>query len=126
MTIITRAEVFCTLQIEGTHCWIGCDIGEVDYLRSPHRHVFHIKAYAAVNHDDRNIEFIELKHKLLDHFKPFYDKTKRLHVFGERSCEMIARELIETFNLTECEVSEDGENGCRLIHTLEQGGILGH
>jgi len=33
------------------------------------------------------------------------------------SCEMIARELIEHFNLSRCEVSEDGENGAIVTRT---------
>jgi len=34
--------------------------------------------------------------------------------FGNRSCEDIAEELIETFDLLNCEVLEDGENGAYL------------
>jgi hypothetical protein len=51
-------EVWCTLQVEATHNWPGCPFEEVDYLRAPHRHLFGIKAYVAVNHDDRDVEFI--------------------------------------------------------------------
>jgi hypothetical protein len=31
--------------------------------------------------------------------------------FGAMSCEMLATELIDKFELTRCEVSEDNENG---------------
>ena len=31
--------------------------------------------------------------------------------FVKMSCEMIAKELLEKFDLTKCEVSEDNENG---------------
>ena len=31
--------------------------------------------------------------------------------FGAMSCEMLARELIEEFDLCQCEVNEDNENG---------------
>lgn len=116
------SEVFCTLQVEGTHNWPECPFDEVAYLRDPHRHVFHIKAHKIVNHDDRDQEFIMLKHQILSYFTLKYYNTERYHIagsdvheFGAMSCEMIARELIEEFNLCRCEVSEDGENGAILI-----------
>lgn len=105
-------EVYCSLQVEATHCWPDCPFDAVDYLRDPHRHVFHIKAYAQVYHDDRDIEFIMLKHKIATYFKnKYFNEAKQLCVFGAMSCEMIARELVYAFNLTRCEVSEDNENG---------------
>lgn len=110
-----RTEVFCTLQIEGTHNWPDCPFDEVDYLSVPHRHVFHIKAYKQVFHDNRDQEFIMLKHMIQQYFtRHYYNDDKKLCVFGSRSCEMIARELILTFDLSCCEVSEDNENGARL------------
>ncbi len=117
--ITITEEVFCTLQVEGLHNWTNCPLEEVDYLRVPHRHMFHIKAYAAVSHADRDIEFICLKHRIQEYFhaSKYWDDTRKLCNFGSMSCEMIARELIEHFNLTECEVSEDGENGARLVVT---------
>lgn len=107
-------EIYCTLQVEGTHCWPDCPLEEVVYLRSPHRHIFHIKAYAIVNHSDRDIEFIKLKHEITRYLSDkYYDRLGlRVHRFGSRSCEMIAEELIEQFGLSKCEVNEDNENGC--------------
>lgn len=114
MTTVT-SEVFCTLQIEGIHNWPGCPFDEVAYLRDPHRHMFHIKAYKAVNHDDRDTEFIMLKRKIQLHFRHNYYETRlKCCLFGAMSCEMIARELIDAFGLTRCEVSEDNENGAIL------------
>lgn len=113
-------KVFCTLSVEGTHNWPGCDIPEVDYLRLPHRHLFGIKATTIVDHADRNVEFIELKHKIQDYLKAtYYDETKRLHVFGHRSCEMIAKELMDVFDLCEVSVDEDNENGSILTKVEE-------
>lgn len=106
-----KTEVYCTLQIEGTHNWTGCPYEDVDYLRVGHRHVFHIKAHKEVFHDDRDQEFIQLKHTIQDYFSQYYDSSKHLHVFGEMSCEMIARRLIDRFGLSRCEVNEDNENG---------------
>lgn len=129
-----KTEVFCTLQVEGTHNWPGCPYDEVAYLRDMHRHVFHIKAYKEVFHDDRDQEFIMLKHGIhrylvgkywggwtTQHWKdPISDESsgqqggQGLCTFGAMSCEMIARELIEHFGLSKCEVNEDGENGAVL------------
>jgi hypothetical protein len=112
--MITK-EVYCSLQVEGLHCWPGCPIEEVSYLRDPHRHLFHIKAYVSVTHGDRDVEFIVLKHWIQDYLKGgYYDDALHLHDFGSRSCEMIAEELIHEFGLSRCEVSEDGENGAVL------------
>lgn len=112
LTITECTEVFCTLQVEGTHNWPDCPFDEVDYLRVPHRHVFHIKANQKVMHDDRDVEFIMLKHEIEEYLKnKYYNDKKKLCVFGAKSCEMIASELCNVFKLTRCEVSEDNENG---------------
>ena len=69
------SEIFCSLQIEGIHYWANCPIEEVKYLRDPHRHVFHIKAYKAVSHTDRDTEFIWFKHEISQFLtKTFYNK----------------------------------------------------
>lgn len=108
----TVKEVFCTLQVEGTHNWPGCPFDEVAYLRDPHRHVFHIKAFKRVSHSDRDTEFIILKHEIAKYLTEKYQMPhQQLCVFGARSCEMIAEELIKEFDLSRCEVSEDNENG---------------
>jgi hypothetical protein len=105
-------QVYCTLQVEGTHNWPGCPFDEVDYLRVPHRHVFHIKAYKTVYHDDRDQEFIMLKHLIQKFFQDeYYDEEKKLCVFGAMSCEMIGEELCTVFDLDMVDVSEDNENG---------------
>lgn len=103
----TITEVYCTVLFEATHNWPECPFEEVSYLRDLHRHIFHIKAYKKVNHDDRDVEFIMLKHSIQLYLRTTYPgKT-----IGAKSCEMLARELIEEFGLSKCEVSEDNENG---------------
>ena len=121
-----KPEVYCTLTIEGTHCWSACPFDEVAYLRDPHRHVFHIKAYSIVSHSDRDVEFIMLKHKIHNHIVNKYGINPCMSYaksgqeirwdghfceFGAMSCEMLAEELVIQFDLSRCEVSEDNENG---------------
>jgi hypothetical protein len=110
-----KKQVFCKLEIEGIHRWDGCDIPEVEYLKNDHRHLFFIKAIADVTHSNRCIEFIKLKHQIEDYVKIVYWRDDyQCCYFGSMSCEMIAEELINRFNLSSCEVSEDDENGCIL------------
>jgi predicted RNA-binding protein with PIN domain len=105
-------EVYCTVLIEGTHCWPDCPFEEVAYLRDEHRHVFYVRAYKTVSHSDRDVEFIMLKHQITNYvYARYWDTTTQLHVFGSRSCEMLASELIKEFHLSKCDVSEDNENG---------------
>jgi hypothetical protein len=111
-TLVCNAEVFCTFQFEGIHNWPDCPIEEVKYLRDPHRHMFHVKAYKVVSHDDRDTEFIWLKHRMQEFIRANYPNDEAgVAELGAYSCEMIARDLIGEFGLSKCEVSEDGENG---------------
>lgn len=109
MTI--NSSVVVTLQVEGIHHWPQCPLKDVAFLRAPHRHVFHVKARKAVTHDDRDVEIIMLKRKITAYFGIVND-------FGSRSCEMLAKELIEHFDLLDCEVLEDGENGAYLWRSV--------
>ena len=98
-------HIVVSLQYEATHQWAGCNIKEVDFLKHPHRHMFHISCTLPVHHDDRSVEIIQFKRKVLNYLAK-YDGD-----FEWRSCEMIAKELCEVFNLSSCKVLEDGENG---------------
>ena len=126
-----KTEVYCTLQLEGFHNWENCPIDEVDFLASPHRHMFHFKCWFDVSHDDRDIEFIMQKRRVEAYLRNKFgqkitlvdeDKMGREYseyntlVFNSMSCEMIARGLMGAFNLSKCEVNEDGENGAVLTH----------
>lgn len=103
--------VFCTVQREKLHKWDGAvKLEEVSYLANLHRHVFHFKVTVEVFHDDREIEFIMLKHRV----EKIVDKWPA--VVG--SCETMAEDLFVELNRDakkerhyRIEVSEDGENG---------------
>ena len=60
---------------------------EVGYLREPHRHIFFIEVEMEVFHDDRELEFIMVKHKV----EQFINSKP----FGIRhSCEQMAKDII--------------------------------
>lgn len=106
-----RSNVIVNLQQAGTHCWQGCNIEQVSYLRNSHRHVFHICCKKNVTDDDRQIEIICFKDKIQEYLIQRYGNPCS---FGGMSCEMIARELQQEFDLSYCRVLEDGENGAEI------------
>lgn len=110
----TLTIVYCKVLFEGIHCWPGCPFEEVAYLRDPHRHIFHITAHKQVFHDDRDVEFIMLKHRVQEYLTTRFPDGR----MGATSCEMLGRDLMEKFDLVQVEVSEDDENGA-MIYRLE-------
>ena len=89
----------------GYHQWKDAP-EKFDYLRYIHRHVFHVRAEMEVTHDNRDIEFINLKDEVNSFiFDVYYNQT-----FPD-SCEMIAQDIAEHFGFDRVEVLEDNENG---------------
>jgi len=110
-----KREVIVKLAIEGIHQWKDCPIEEVSFLKVPHRHMFHIKAYKIVSHGDRDVEIIRLKRDIEDNLiSNFYCEKSRALKFNNLSCEHIAEHLLRAFGLSACEVLEDNENGGRV------------
>lgn len=119
-----KSFIWVTFQKEGMHKYPAAatdpslatgDWLDVSFLATPHRHIFHFRVEMEVNHDDRDVEFIQAK-RIME--KWYSEGTLQLDY---KSCEMIARELY-----TKCveqwpnrsyviEVSEDGENGAKLF-----------
>ena len=108
-------NVVINLQVEWVHCWKDCSMIEVLFLRNLHRHIFYIKCVKAVNHNDRDIEIIKFKRKVIDYLFDKYPQRQTCIEFGWMSCEMIAEDLMKQFDLEQCEVLEDWENGALLI-----------
>ena len=104
-------NIIIKLQVEGLHFWEDCDIEDVDFLAHPHRHIFHITCKKEVTHDDRDIEIIRLKREVLNFLEKKYGKVCW---FGGMSCEMIAKILLDEFELNYCSVLEDNENGAEI------------
>ena len=103
-------RIWVTYQKEGIHCYPDAPQG-VEFLKHPHRHMFHFKVEIEVFHDDRDIEFILFKRELEGLYT---DGTLQLN---HRSCEMMADDLADYINVNypgrrfTITVSEDGENG---------------
>lgn len=119
--------IFVTYQREGIHCYPDAPAG-VEFLRNPHRHMFHFRVEIEVFTDDRDIEFILFKREL----EALYASTDGPLDVDNRSCEMLANDIAEyvqdaypgrDLSIT---VSEDGENGavCNYPADREQVPLL--
>ena len=107
---MTKKFIKVRMNIEGLHHWPDCNTPQVSYLAHLHRHTFQIECKLEVTHGNRDIEFIELKHKIETHIlNKWYDSTYDCCNFKAMSCEDIAEAILIRFNLLECSVSEDGE-----------------
>jgi len=80
-------------------------------------HAFHISARASVKHEDREIEFHDLRDSLEIAVSLMLIGGKRgVLDLGPRSCETIGREILETLHqVDQVEVRED--EGCEAIVT---------
>ncbi len=110
-------------RFEGFHAWPAAP-DEVSFLRSAHRHEFHVSIEVAVGHDDREIEFFILKRQMQAH------PICAMKNLGSMSCEMIAKEFIVLLRnlygddrFYNVEVSEDGENAAVVIYDSLSGGV---
>ena len=107
--------IWVTFQKEGIHKYPQAltdpKLKDVSFLGHPHRHIFHFRVDIEVFHDDRDIEFILFKREL----ESLYSSDGAMNV-DFQSCEMIARELYEQFDLEYCSVFEDNENGAEIYY----------
>ena len=118
--VLRRVEknIWVTFQKEGIHKYPDAP-DEVDFLRYPHRHMFHFKVQIEVYNDDRDIEFFIFKRWLEGLYA---DETLQLDY---KSCEMISDELAKQIKdkypgrQLSIDVSEDGENGCHVEYPKE-------
>ena len=115
MTMTSKQRIWVTFQKEGLHKWPDATQHPgVEFLANEHRHMFHFRVELEVWHDDREVEFILFKRELAGLYNN--ETLKSSH----KSCEMMADELAEYIKLhypgrdLVVEVSEDGENGCRI------------
>lgn len=107
---MSDVTIWAEARLPGFHRWPGAT-GQRSYLADRHRHMFHIRATVAVAHDERDVEFHDLRQVIADWWGP-----------GERecedsSCEALARDLAHhltyrvKLQVRQVGVSEDGECG---------------
>jgi hypothetical protein len=112
--------IWVTFRKEGIHRYPAagtdpklCSPGEwdVSFLANAHRHIFHFKVWISVEHNDRDIEFIQFKRWC----ESLYNKD--ILELDFKSCEMMSDDLYDAIHSKYpdrevwIEVSEDGENG---------------
>lgn len=108
--------IFVTFQKEGIHSYPDAPEG-VEFLRHPHRHMFHFRVNIEVWSDDREIEFILFKRELEAQYSKETVGLSKCIQLDYKSCEMLADDLAEYIQDAypgrdlKIEVSEDGENG---------------
>lgn len=109
---MSKSYIKSRFTFEGIHNW-GNAPDEAYYLRSEHRHLFHVICTKEVFHDDRDVEFINFAREVKTYLETvLYPERKADCVYlGQQSCEMIAKKLLDKYDLFECEVWEDMENG---------------
>jgi hypothetical protein len=99
-------SITVTTTFPALHCWPDAP-EDVSFLRTPHRHLFHVTVSKKVSHGDRDIEFILYKGAIEAFLqKNWYDKN-----LGTASCEEMAEVLLALFKADTVIVSEDDENG---------------
>ena len=127
-----KRQIWVTFQREGIHCYPAAatdpqlatgDEYDVSFLASPHRHIFHFRVSIDVWHSDRDIEFIQFKRWLENLYSSSNNNNSVLEL-DFKSCEMIADDLYIQIaarypgRAVTIEVSEDGENGCKIDYNL--------
>jgi hypothetical protein len=109
-----------TWRYEGLHHFpeMPAKLDHVAFLGHEHRHEFHCTVWVEVKHDNRDIEYIDLKRALKAEFGD--------NNMNHKSCEMVARDIAEFVwgrhgsRPLKVEVLEDGENGALFEHNGQQ------
>ncbi len=114
--------IWVTFRKEGIHKYPAAltdpnlatgDEYDVSFLGYPHRHIFHFRVWINVQHDDRDIEFIQFKRWL----ESLYNVQGSVLSLDYKSCEMMSEDLYQQISQKYpsreiwIEISEDGENG---------------
>jgi hypothetical protein len=106
-----RTTITVRARCVGFHHWPDAP-GHRSYLAVRHRHEFHVTVCALVMHDDRDIEFHDLK-DALDLHLPRGEQ-------GGASCEVMAKRILHALGeewparIMWVDVAEDGECGARV------------
>jgi hypothetical protein len=130
-------SVVVATNVKGKHCWPEAPEHR-DYLRTPHLHDFRFVAHCLVLHDDRDIEFHDLKDRMkeivvttLSHNgedqRTKWDKANPSskpiiwYDFGRKSCEQLGQELMAALGdrCWKVEVYEDADDGAVVEHSAK-------
>jgi len=121
--------IWVTFQKEGIHKYPAAltdpalatgDEYDVSFLGYPHRHIFHFRVWISVQHNDRDIEFIQFKRWLCSLYQSNTGSDggqSSILNLDYKSCEMMSDDLYDIISKKYpgreiwIEVSEDGENG---------------
>lgn len=112
-----RTNIIIQFEIEALHNWPEARqvIPEMGFLSDIHMHYFSFKISKEVKHDEREVEIIQFRRKVIDYYyQTFFDSSLGTHNFGSRSCETLARNLMEQFDCQSVEVLEDNKNGAEI------------
>lgn len=119
-----KTIVWVKTQLPIIHCWPNAP-KIVEFLKHPHRHLFHFKVGVFVVEDDREVEFLQFKAEVENCiFQCFLPQQGDRHcVVYNDSCEMMAKKVksiieIKGFKVAFIEVSEDNENGAIITEML--------
>lgn len=101
-----KVQIVVQVRFDALHCWPDAP-PEVDFLRNPHRHEFHVAVHFAVTHEDRDREFFIEQDRVRD------SVAAALNDLDTRtwSCEQWAAYLLADLDALRVSVFEDGENG---------------
>lgn len=131
--IMTAADrkIWVTFRKEGIHKYPAAatdpalatgDEYDVSFLASPHRHMFHFRVWLDVNHNDRDVEFIQFKRWL----ERLYSSNQGVLSLDYKSCEMMSDDLYVQIaakypgRTVWIEIAEDGENGALVKYETHQ------
>ena len=107
-------SIVARTSVDGTHCWPDAPLGR-GYLAARHRHLFKVEVWTPVAHDERDIEFHDLKAAVNSCIAAMGTLSPSgLRDFGGTSCEGMARtlaELLRSHGIRASRIvwSEDGE-----------------
>lgn len=106
-----KKEIITYNLIEGFHNYPNAP--EIcGYLAAEHRHLFQVRCWAHVSHNDREIEINTMQNAIESELISAFGKPC---MFGAMSCEDIAEFLLGKFTqLTKVQVLEDGYGGAAL------------
>lgn len=89
--------------------------------------MFNVEVEVEVHNDDRDVEFIMLKHQI-DHWLSLQFDDNGVWQMGRLSCEQVAEMVIDLVQeklndkerVISCYVGEDGENGAKVVYNPNQ------